>query len=536
MINEEDYLAEITHCIKERDAIKLKVLLKEFSNVSAGSGQKLLLEVCKTEDDFSIPLFLFIMTRLPNIVQAIPTVVDVLGDKIADIDDCSKVFGSISSTEEKCVFLESLIERKKPDTSSFLIKLLRSETEIDICRSVLRTMEEIRDPEFAIAVADFLYSDDYKLVLQAIETLGRCVSPTGIQALTTRAGNDLTIDKRIIKSLAEAGTKEAIDSMVNMLGSGVAHLRNFARVALVTLKERSIDSLVQTFGSGDKDMIIIALNTLGESGVPEAVKPIRKLLQSHPADANIRFSAYESLGLLPIKAGAYTLTDGLSDEVETVRVAAAKAVDHLFDKMFHMGLSNILAEHENPKVIVEAFLVAECTRVFAAMIDQEVFSMWVYAYFTENPQDSLLEIYAPLDSSGHLQEILSKKAPTAVPSDFQVCIVDDSRLLLRIYRKMFDELGLKAHLFEFAEAALEFVKETKPSLILTDLNMPGMDGIEFSRAVRTVYSANELPIVMVTTQDEGSDTTVALEAGVQQYLNKPFTKEMVAEVVATYKK
>jgi twitching motility two-component system response regulator PilH len=62
-----------------------------------------------------------------------------------------------------------------------------------------------------------------------------------------------------------------------------------------------------------------------------------------------------------------------------------------------------------------------------------------------------------------------------------------------------------------------------------------MDGIELTRSIREVYSAEQLPIVMVTTQDENSDGAAAKEAGVQQYLNKPFTKEMIGEVIEKFK-
>ena len=96
---------------------------------------------------------------------------------------------------------------------------------------------------------------------------------------------------------------------------------------------------------------------------------------------------------------------------------------------------------------------------------------------------------------------------------------------------MLDQLEVKYHLFEFAEAALEFMQGNKPSLLITDLNMPGMDGIELTRQVRGIYSGNELPIAMVTTQDENSDGEDARAAGVQHYMNKPFTEEMLKTLI-----
>jgi CheY-like chemotaxis protein len=535
MIDDSDFISEIQHCIKAEDPIKIRVLLNEIDNVSKKVGQRLLFEISRCDDVLSIPLLLDIQTHFPKIAHALPTLNDVLLGKMHTLVNCSSIYQDLNTVEERCCFIEALTEYNGDDLSLFLRKLIAKETDALIIRSILRAMEELRNPEYSVVVADFLYSEDFKLVLQAIVTLGRCVSAEGISALEARAGSDLTLDRKIINSLAIAGSQEAIECLVRLLAKPTAHLRNFARVALVHLKERSVNPLVQALDVSDKDFCILALNTLGETGAPEAVKPIRKFLQTYPEDANIRFAAYESLGLLPVKTGAYTLTDGLSDDVESVRMAAAKAVDHLYDKMFDMGVKNLLEEHEAPELIVEAFLVAECNRVFAGLIEHEPFSSRVYSYFEAENSDGLLTHYESLDPSGKLKQILKTKQVSQQDTGFQVCVVDDSRLLLRIYRKIFSELNVACHLFEFAEAAFEYIKESKPSLVLTDLNMPGMDGIELTRSIREVYSAEQLPIVMVTTQDENSDGAAAKEAGVQQYLNKPFTKEMIGEVIEKFK-
>ena len=442
MIDDDDFIAEISHCIAEKDEIKIKVLLKEMGNVSPQVAQRLLFEISKSDDDLAIPLLLDIQVHLPNVAHSIPTLMDVLYGKIHTLNDCRSIYENLMSVEERCCFIEALCEYTGKDVSYFLIDVLTRETDVEILRSVLRTMEELKGPEFASVVADFLYSEDYKLVLQAIETLGRCVSENGIKALEGRAGSDMVLDRKIVGALAEAATPNAIQALVNMLGSTAAHLRNYSRVALVHLKERAVEPLAKALNSDNKDIVIIALNTLGETGVPEAVKPIRRFLQAYPEDANVRFSAYESLGMLPVKVGAYTLTDGLSDEVETVRMAAAKAVDHLYDRMFEMGLKNILEQNEHPQQIVEAFLVSECQKVFKALIGYEPFSKWVFSYFNEGHSINLLKLYAPLEPSGKLSKILSSSVEETVESEFQVCVVDDSRLLLRIYRKMLDEMGI----------------------------------------------------------------------------------------------
>ena len=116
----------------------------------------------------------------------------------------------------------------------------------------------------------------------------------------------------------------------------------------------------------------------------------------------------------------------------------------------------------------------------------------------------------------------------------KVFAVDDSRMVLTIYRTVLYNLGCESRLFEFPAGALEHLRKEKPDLILTDLNMPDITGIAFTQAVRKWYSKEELPIIMVTTQDEARDTEAAFGAGVNDILQKPFTPGHIGKVLEKY--
>jgi CheY-like chemotaxis protein len=93
------------------------------------------------------------------------------------------------------------------------------------------------------------------------------------------------------------------------------------------------------------------------------------------------------------------------------------------------------------------------------------------------------------------------------------------------------KLGLEPQLFEFPAKAIAKVKGERPDIILTDLNMPEISGIELTRQVRQWFSAEEMPIVMVTTQNESQDNEAALAAGVNRILNKPFTEKTIGQAL-----
>jgi two-component system chemotaxis response regulator CheY len=109
-------------------------------------------------------------------------------------------------------------------------------------------------------------------------------------------------------------------------------------------------------------------------------------------------------------------------------------------------------------------------------------------------------------------------------------VVDDSKTIRILLREQLKKLG-----FEVTEAvdghqALNRLKNMpQVDLVLVDWNMPEMDGISFVRAVRAESGYATLPMMMVTTNAELSQVSKALEAGVDEYIMKPFTTEILRE-------
>ena len=110
-------------------------------------------------------------------------------------------------------------------------------------------------------------------------------------------------------------------------------------------------------------------------------------------------------------------------------------------------------------------------------------------------------------------------------------VIDDSRAIRLILGKIVKEIG-----FDVLEAGngLEALEQLKNSdsnidLALVDWNMPEMNGYEFVCAVREDPQYNDLMLMMVTTETEMSQVVKALEAGANEYLMKPFTKDMILD-------
>jgi two-component system chemotaxis response regulator CheY len=113
-------------------------------------------------------------------------------------------------------------------------------------------------------------------------------------------------------------------------------------------------------------------------------------------------------------------------------------------------------------------------------------------------------------------------------------VVDHSSTMRRIIANTLKKLGFD----DIVEAAdgvegLQRVAAGAPGLILADWNMPNMDGREFVRTLRTKPGMETIPVLMVTTHANRTDVVLALQAGVNDYVVKPFTPETMKEKIET---
>ena len=117
----------------------------------------------------------------------------------------------------------------------------------------------------------------------------------------------------------------------------------------------------------------------------------------------------------------------------------------------------------------------------------------------------------------------------------KVLIVDDSSVMRKIIERALRQAGLElTEVLEASNGAEALVEVQKGSLdmILSDINMPVMDGLEFLKNLATMDAAKGVPVIMITTEGSEARVVEALSAGAKGYLRKPFTPEQVKERVA----
>jgi two-component system chemotaxis response regulator CheY len=106
-------------------------------------------------------------------------------------------------------------------------------------------------------------------------------------------------------------------------------------------------------------------------------------------------------------------------------------------------------------------------------------------------------------------------------------VVDDSRVIRTVARRILEELDFGVREAADGKEALTACRERMPDAILLDWNMPVMNGIEFLRALRSENGGGEPIVVFCTTENDLSHITEAMEAGANEYIMKPFEREIL---------
>jgi two-component system alkaline phosphatase synthesis response regulator PhoP len=114
-----------------------------------------------------------------------------------------------------------------------------------------------------------------------------------------------------------------------------------------------------------------------------------------------------------------------------------------------------------------------------------------------------------------------------------ILVVDDDRAVVRLVRGYLEQAGYQVLSAYDGETALQLLRREKPDLMLLDLMLPGRDGWEITRLVRSDAALSHIPIIMLTARVDDSDKIVGLEMGADDYVTKPYNpREVVARVRA----
>ena len=113
----------------------------------------------------------------------------------------------------------------------------------------------------------------------------------------------------------------------------------------------------------------------------------------------------------------------------------------------------------------------------------------------------------------------------------RVLLVEDEGDIRDVIEYNLEREGYLTLAFDNGEAGLEAIRNESPDLVLLDLMLPGIDGLEICRQIKEDPTTRDIPIIMITAKTEESDVVLGLGVGADDYVNKPFSpQELIARV------
>jgi CheY-like chemotaxis protein len=538
-INDQDLLDEIRFDIKVKDLRKAELVLAALGYVKRETQKKALLEVSRADEAFAIPLLTGFFVNSPDIAESFPLLKETMYAKMFGRPEVLQgLLLNEPNPAVRAFQVEVAGEIKLAAAVPALMDILANETDPAIVRSAIASLGLIGDGDAVPLIGGFVKHADKDLTVAAVRALGEMATPEAIHTLAGQLGNDPELDHLIIDILSKVQTPEAIVKLNETLTSEHAHIRTAGKQKLGAIGTMSVRVLIKNLNRGDPDLVIHSLNVLGDIGDAAAVSAIRKLLHNEPDNANIRFAAYETLGRLPVGKGAFALAAGLEDPVDNVRAAAAKAIDRNYNALLAGGIRNMLRSgNGTADRIMDVLINSQCDRIFLDLVEEDFFKTDAIEFLNKKAHPDVRAYYARILSAKGLQELARLIAVDKEPkgrTTLRVYAVDDSKMILNIYRTVLHNLGCESIPFELPVIAVERVKEDRPDVILTDLNMPGLTGLDLTARIRQWFPKEKLPIIMVTTQDESRDLKNALAAGVNGVIQKPFTESQISTALKKF--
>jgi len=553
-INAKEFIEELIFCLKEEDVVKAKALLQFASDadVDADIQRKALIELAKGPEKIVFPLLEYLI----KVDISNPKIQESLYELILD-----KAFGNtdlvikyITKNEKKArlLFLKAAGELQLTDTSPALKKIIAKDKDKDILIAAISSLGNLRLPESLPIFANMASQPDKEVKRTAIFAISETGGKDAVDQLMGFIGEDDETNKFAVEALADIQDIYSLDKLTSLLSSSITIVRDTAIDQLMKLGNKATPILTKASRNAEADYLIHLITTLGYIGDPAAVTSILDIVNTQPKDANIRQAAYEAMERIPSPKTAISLVQGLQDPVEAVRMSAARAIDKNLSKALVAGLRNVVREGSlDSKNAVAALIDSEASNIFNFLAEEESFMELAKTHVTTKADSAtrkaFLKQMASIGQKKYVETIGQEVTKDGHPSGkgAQIFVIDDSKMMLKLYQNKLTALGFKPITFDRPEDAIPQIIQKKPDLIITDLNMPNISGLELTREIRKKFTRQDLPILMITTQsdfveekdgDIKINDSILTKSGINQILHKPFTDEEFHEAIDNFLK
>jgi CheY-like chemotaxis protein len=549
-INAQDFINELIFCLNEKDTVKAKALLQFASdaNVDVKVQQKALAELAKGPEDVVFPLLEYLTKIEISDTQIQESLYDLILDKA--YGNTNLVIEYITNNEKKTriQFIRAAGDLFLEETIPVMIQVIQGETDPEIVIPAINSLAVFRKPEHMEIFSSFTSNSDPDIIKAAIFAIGALPNPQAADTLVSFLCEDEIINKLVVQALADKQELYDLEQITLLLSSPVTIIRDTAIDELINMGQKATPLLTKAFQNAEADYMVHLITTLGYIADQSAIPAIINIINTLPKDANIRQAAYEAMERIPSPRTAICLVQGLQDPEESVRMSAARAIDKNLSKPLVAGLKNIVRE-KSPEAVstVSALIDTDATNIFNFLMGEESFKELAGDHITQKAspatRKAFLKNMASIGQLDFAKEVAAKITKTNQPeasSSLKIVVVDDSKMMLKLYQNKLSALGLTCEIYHRPEEAVKRILSEKPDLVITDLNMPNISGLELTMEIRRKYTRTEMPILMITTQSDfveekkgkmNVNAPLLKKTGINRILHKPFSDNDFKESV-----
>jgi len=551
-IDPNEFMDELIFCLKQEDIIKAKALLQfaSDSNIDVVIQQKALLELGKSPDSMAFPLLEYLLKIEIKDKEINESIYELILDKSYGRTDL--VIKNINQEHKKSrlVYLQAVGDLMLLDAAPELARILYKETDKEVLLATVKALGALRLAGYLPTLASIMANSDIEVKHASIYAMADMGDRNAVDELFNVITGKDESDFVAIEALAEIQNQHALDCLATLLDSSHTHIRDAAIDQLIKIGKKAVPTLATATRNAKSDYMIHLVTTIGYIGDNSALPTLLDIINIKPADANIRQALYEALERLPSPKSAISLAGGLADTVEAVRMSAARAVDKNLSKVLVAGLKNIVRrEDKEAGWAVAALIDAEADNIFNFLLEEESFINLATKHVTTKADPATRAHFLELLKSKNREELalsiedaVTCNSTEPQKNPINIYVVDDSRMMLKLYQNKLTKLGYNPTVFEFPEKVIPAIFVIKPDLIITDLNMPKINGLQLTREIRKKYTRQQLPIIMITTQSDfiqmeneenhsRVDDNYLSRSGINKVLHKPFSDQELESAI-----
>ncbi|MCP3941136.1 MAG: response regulator [Desulfobacteraceae bacterium] len=542
-INAKDFIKELVFCLNEEDIVKAKALLQfsSDSNISTKIQQKTMIELAKGPEKIVFPLLEY-LTKIEISDQKVQEALyELILDKAYGNTDLVIEYITKNEKKARLLFLKAAGELFLTDTAPVLKQIISTDKDPQILIAATQSLGALRLPDSLDTFTQMATHTDKQVRKSAIYAISEAGNQEAVDRIMGFLGDDEETNKVAVEALSEMQDLYALEQLTSLLGSSITIVRDTAIDQLLKLGNKSTPILTKAFKNAQADYLVHLITTLGYIGDTSAISPILDIINTQPKDANIRQAAYEAMERIPSPRTAIYLAQGLQDPIEAVRMSAARAIDKNLSKPLIAGLKNIVRTGSaEAQQAVSTLIDSEAENIFNFLVEEDSFQSLAQQHITQKAdpvtRKTFLKKMQSIGQKDFSKQITKEITNTDQPStkEAKIVVIDDSKMMLKLYQNKLSALGFNPQTFERPEDAIPHIIANRPDLVITDLNMPNISGLELTREIRRKFTRQKLPVLMITTQsdfveEEDGDIrvndSILTKSGINKILHKPFTDD-----------